>query len=390
MQLLALLFASSITMMANTVIAPALPSIAEAFLGVDPQGLRVRMLLTAPAIVTMFAAPLAGFLGDRWKRIPLVLIGLILFAACGSAGLWLEELESLMVSRLCLGVAVGMLLSMTSSLIGDYYTGERRIKVMGYQGMANALGGVVFILLGGILGGLHWRAPFAVYLIGILLAIFAFLFLPEPSSAHAKHGSAPVPSIGKRKWSRLILLYLTALIGISCFFLIPVNVAFLLQERFGLVGAKVGFIMASSTMVSALVSWHFSRIRNRFGWKGTYLVTFVSMALAMWILSWASNLWVFMGGMVLNGIGLGCMFPNTTTSVLEIAPPALRGRFMGFLSSAFFLGQFLSPVFSGLVIAWRGALSQVFVAAAVVQLAMAIVYGALSWRASGISAGERS
>lgn len=389
MQLLALLLASSITMMANTVIAPALPSIAEALRGEDPQGLRVRMLLTAPAIVTMFAAPLAGYLGDRWKRIPILLIGLLLFALFGSAGLWLHGLQNLMGSRLLLGVSVGMLLATSSSLLGDYYEGARRAKVMGYQGMANAMGGVVFILLGGILSGFHWRAPFGVYLIGVAFAVVAFLGLPEPRRDSGKgphtHGtSAGLP------WGPLFLVYATALLGIACFFLIPVNVAFLLQERFGLVGAKVGVVMASSTLVSAGVSWQFAKIRHLLGWRGTYLATFASMALAMWILSWADHIGIFMLGMVFNGVGLGCMFPNTTSSVLELSPPSMRGRLMGFLSSAFFLGQFLSPLFSGLVLARFGSLSSVFSAAAILLATLGLLYAVLSVRARGMSAGDSS
>lgn len=389
MQLLVLLFTSSITIMANTVIAPALPSISAAFAAEDPQGLRTRFLLTAPAIVTIFAAPLAGLLGDHWKRIPILLLGLLCFAAFGSAGLWVDDLHTLMISRLFLGLAVGMLISTTSSLVGDYYSGAQRTQVMGYQGMSNALGGVVFMMAGGALSGYSWRGPFGVYLIGILFAVMAWRALPEPAKHDYKPVGGAMPVVVKTRWGQIGLMYATGMLGISAFFLIPVNVAYLLLNRFDISGLHAGLIMASSTLTTALVSLFYAKIRAALGRNGTFVLTFVSMAIAMWILSWAPTLPLFLLGMLFNGVGLGCMFPNTTGSVLELSPPHLRGRLMGFMSSFFFLGQFISPIFSALVISHTNDLSVVFEVAAAGLLAMAFAYGLMSFFAMGKSAGER-
>lgn len=372
MKLIALLLASSLTMLANTVIAPALPRIAEAFSASDPKGVHTRLLLTAPALVTIFAAPLAGFIGDRWKRLPVLIMGMLLFALFGTAGLWLNDLDHLLISRLLLGIPVGMMLATTSSLFGDYYTGQARTRAMGFQGMANSLGGMVFIASGGILSGISWRYPFAVYGIGALLALVAWKSLsePDPVAAHGDgHGALqPTP------WLSLFVVYMTALIGISAFFLIPVNIAFLLKERLAWEGAKVGLLMASSTGISAIVAWKYLRIKELLGRKRVFVLTFFSMALAMFILSQADTLGWFLVGMVFNGIGIGCMFPNTSGVVLELAPPHMRGRAIGLLSSFFFLGQFLSPVFTGVLVGPMGGVGGVFQVSSLVLLSLGLFY----------------
>jgi len=392
MQLLALLLASSVSMMASAVISPALPRIAEAFADSDPHGIKTRLLLTAPSLVTIFAAPLAGFFADRWKRTPILIMGLLLFALFGSAGLWVSDLDHLYYSRLLLGVAVGMLISTSSSLMGDYYTGTERNKAMGFQGMSNALGGVVLMGAGGALGGISWRGPFGIYLLGIIFAVFAFLWLPEP----VKQGSTSADDINdskhpqKTRWTKIILVYVSGLIAISCFFLIPVNAAFVLKARFGMSGVTVGLVMATSTLSTAVLAMQYAKVRKALGEYGTFVLTFVGIGLAMWILSWANSLPIFLLGMLVNGVGLGCMFPHASASVLAACTPQMRGRAMGLLSSFFYLGQFLSPVFTAWVEKGAGSIDSVFKMAAIVAAVMATLYMLASLRATGTSAAERA
>ena len=381
MQLLVLLFVSSVTMMASTVISPALPRIAAAFPVDDPHGLLTRTLLTAPSLVTIFAAPLAGLLSDAWRRRPVLLLGLFLFALFGSAGLWVDDFHALMVSRFLLGISVGMLISTSSALMGDYYDGPARARAMGFQGMSNGLGGVVFMVGGGALSALSWRGPFAVYLIGLVFLVLAVKWLPEPARHHEEQvGVADAQAAEGTRWGRILLVYLSGFLGISCFFLIPVNAAFMLQSRFGLAGAMVGLVMASSTVTAAIFSVKYAKIHARLGREGTFMVTFASMAISAWLLSWADSIPMFLFGMLWNGVGIGTMFPNASSSVLEFSAPHLRGRLMGIMGSCFYLGQFMSPLFTAAVKLWWGSLERVFDVAAVVMLVMALGYGLASMR----------
>ena len=48
-------------------------------------------------------------------------------------------------------------------MIGDYYEGEKRQKVIGWQGSATKVGALAFMLLGGFLANFDWRVPFLGY-----------------------------------------------------------------------------------------------------------------------------------------------------------------------------------------------------------------------------------
>jgi MFS family permease len=48
--------------------------------------------------------------------------------------------------------------------------------------------------------------------------------------------------------------------------------------------------------------------------------------------------------MMISGLGMGMMIPNTNMWVMKLAPPEIRGKEIGKLTTFWFLGQFLSPV----------------------------------------------
>jgi MFS family permease len=48
--------------------------------------------------------------------------------------------------------------------------------------------------------------------------------------------------------------------------------------------------------------------------------------------------------MMLAGLGMGMMIPNTNMWVMKIAPPQIRGKEIGKLTTFWFFGQFLSPI----------------------------------------------
>jgi MFS family permease len=51
-----------------------------------------------------------------------------------------------------------------------------------------------------------------------------------------------------------------------------------------------------------------------------------------------------MFGMLFAGLGMGLMIPNANVWVMQLAPPEIRGREIGRLTTFWFMGQFLSPL----------------------------------------------
>jgi MFS family permease len=103
-----------------------------------------------------------------------------LYAVFGTAPLWLDSLAAILASRIALGVMEAVLMTVSTTLIGDYYTGARREKFVSLQTTVAAVSALLFNALGGAIAEQGWRAPYAVYAISLLLAPLMAFFLWEP------------------------------------------------------------------------------------------------------------------------------------------------------------------------------------------------------------------
>ena len=61
-------------------------------------------------------------------------------------------------------------------------------------------------------------------------------------------------------------------------------------------------------------------------------------------ISFGDSYSLVMLAMMLAGLGMGVMIPNANVWVMQLAPPEIRGREIGRLTTFWFMGQFLSPL----------------------------------------------
>lgn len=338
--LIVLLGASSLTVMSGATIAPSLPGLADHFADMPDAGILARLALTLPALFIAISAPLIGVLVDRIGPRAVLLSSTIAYVAAGASGLFVQDLYLLLTGRALLGLAVAGVMVATTTLIAALYPPPSRDLVLGYQGAAMSLGGVVFLTLGGVLAEIGWRLPFAIYVLPLVLLPFIATRLPanrravmaEPGQAH------PVP------WWRLAPLYLAALAAMILFYVIPTQLPFRLTAA-GITDASfAGYAIAISTLASAVVSLSFRRIKATVPSLGLLALIFVGLGLGLGLAGWFETFPLIALAMIIAGAGAGLTMPTLNSMVLAITPPELHGRAAGGLSTSIFLGQFLSPI----------------------------------------------
>ncbi len=117
------------------------------------------MILTAHGLSIAVTSPVVGWLIDRWGvRVPLA-GGLLLYGVAGGAGAFLSSYPALIATRIAFGVGAAAVFAGTTVALLSYYQGAQRDTVMGWRSTAISLGGVVWPLLAGAIGGLSWHAP---------------------------------------------------------------------------------------------------------------------------------------------------------------------------------------------------------------------------------------
>ncbi|PIE17339.1 MAG: MFS transporter [Proteobacteria bacterium] len=359
--------------MAGAIIAPALPGIHAAFINTADAELLTRLLLTTPALAIALSAPVAGYLIDRVGRRPVLLTGLVTYAAAGTSGLYLPSLPWLLGGRLVLGLAVAATMTATTTLIADRYAGPRRARFLACQAAFTGLGGVLFLLAGGGMADHHWRMPFAVYVVSLAVLVAALRTLPEPSRGALIQRDAGDLGVHGETHRRLIAaLYAFAFGAMALMFVLPVQLPFMLEERLGASGLSTGLAIGSATFWSALASLSAPSVITRIGRPRTLALTFAPVVVGYLLIGHASTWVEIFAGLLLVGAGLGLLMPNVAMWLSVLAAPQVRGRVLGGLTTATFAGQFISPLLAQPLLS-GGRYERLFQVGAGLALALALV-----------------
>lgn len=129
----------------------------------------------------VFVIPV-GLLVDRFRRIPMLSVSILLWSAASAISAFASSYGVLLLTRLALGAVTATAGPAIASLTGDYFPARDRGRVYSY-----ILGGEVagtaagFILSGTIASLISWRAAFLLLAIpGLFVARSLWRTVPEP------------------------------------------------------------------------------------------------------------------------------------------------------------------------------------------------------------------
>lgn len=327
---------STLSVAAALLIAPVLPAIATAFASDPNAQTKTILALAVPALVVAVTAPFAGGLVDRAGRKGVLLLSLVLYLACGLAPFILTNLDHILLSRVGVGLAESGFMTASTTLIGDYFKGPRRENWLVVQTGTASVAAVVLTAVGGLLGQYGWRAPFAVYGLALLFIPMVMLLIREP-----KHEKAEL--VQRFPLGRVLPLYVIGLVIAILFFIVPIQTPFLLTERgmgapqiIGLTSAVGGIAVPLGGLIFKILSkWKLSQ---------HLLLAFVLIAGGLFLFVGDGRYAVTCAGIVMTGLGCGITLPAVLTAIMARLSFEQRGAGTGGWQTAFFLGNFISPV----------------------------------------------
>lgn len=374
-----LLLAGTLTVMSGIAVSPSLP-VMENYFSKDPNTVNleifIRLIITLPALFVVVGSPIAGIIIDRLGRKPLLLAGVVFYGFSGVSGFVLDDLFSILIGRAFLGLSVACILVSSTTLIADYYTGTARSNFMGLQAAFMGLAGVVFLPLSGALASINWRYPFLVYLVSWLLIPLVIFSIYEPLGIQIKEErkadkqvnndlKIPIPLL-------LIVFGITTFTQIV-FYLIPVQLPFYLQGLIDATPQQIGNAVACCNLFCVTAALFYGKLRNKLDFVSILPIIFGLLGTGCCIIGSANSYILVLIGLAIAGLGLGLLIPNMTVWISAVVPEAIRGRAIGGLSTALFLGQFLSPIISQPA-SLRFGLSSTYIYAGSLLLIIAIIF----------------
>ena len=334
----AILSISLLIILMNAAIVPLLSQIRSAF--PNASSLQVQMVLSLPALTSILFSLLTG-LAARWvSKKWLLAIGLMGYSFFGIATGGVATMGELLVMRALFGAGTGIISPLASDLIADFYTGKERNTMIGYSNSTANIAGIIFPLLASQLAAIHWRLAFFIYTIGLLVLVFAMLFIPKPMRFVSKDHEKKKTRMqwGATRQAIIMLLFM------MLFYALPTNLSVFVQTEGIGSPSTAALAISTSTFIATLFSLWFSRLYQRF--RDWLLPTSLALlGLSFLIIGILPNLSALLTAQVTAGITMGLIFPYLTTKVIEHSQPETTTAGLALLSSMMGMGMFLSPFF---------------------------------------------
>lgn len=331
-------------------LAPILPTLNQVFADTPGVAILVPLTLTLPALFVALFSPLAGYAADRVGRKQLLIIAMLLYAVFGTAPLWLQSLQAIALSRIGVGIAEAAIMTCCTTLITDYYDGEKRNKYLGLQTMVSALAATTFFALGGVLGSISWRTPFWLYAASALIVIPMIFKLWEPGKTQrTKEVRTPVP------WRQIGAPSAVTLFGGIVFYALIVHLPYVVTDLGLENAALVGIAAAVASLATAAGAISF-RFLAKLGTRKLLVLAFGLATVGFIVVAVADSLPLVIIGAVIASAGSGVLLPTLLTWAVNGLNFDQRGRGTGIWTGTLFIGQFLTPLVIGAATAVLGAL----------------------------------
>ncbi len=375
---------SLLPMMAIVALMPVVPAIVQNFQDIPNIMTLAPLVLSAPGLCVALFSPFAGYLTDRLGRRNLLLIFSLLYGVGGILPFFQTAFPMLMAGRLILGIGEAFILTIANTLYGDYFSVEGRTRWLMIQGIVGSVAGTGVLALSGTLATFGWNYPFLSYSIAFIVTIGTLLFIFEPQKLAPPVRTAASPAPAGWPVFTIVRLCLITLVAAILYFVYTLHFSLAL-DAIGITNRQqIGNISAIASIavpVGALLFKWSSRytIRIQLSLVAALLGTgLVGIGLNTTTVGLTAFAWI-------QQLGAGMAIPTLIAWALNCLPAEFRGRGMGFWTSAFFFGQFVSPFVVGAVRGWTGGILPAFLALGAVCLVLAVVNFVLN---TGAQAGD--
>ncbi|MEN9909835.1 MAG: hypothetical protein RLZZ540_2984 [Bacteroidota bacterium] len=366
---------SILPIMAVVTLMPVIPTIRNHFSYIPYINILAPLVISAPGLCVALFAPYAGFLSDKLGRRKLLLLFTFLYGLGGILPFFVESFSLLLGSRFILGIGEAFILTVSNALLGDYFEEDRRNTWIMLQNIIGPAFAFFVISISGYLSSIGWQYPFLLYSFTFLITIGAYFLIYEPKKKVISAVDKLKKTVVDKFPLNLILkVALTTFVASLLYYVYTLQFALALDIKGVTDPKKVGNITAMASLmvpVGAIIFKVFGKKSNRL----QFGLMFTLIGIGLIGIGLSNSLTMVIASAFVQQLGCGMAIPVLIAYGLRSVPAKYRGRGMGFWSSGFFLGLFLSPFAVGIVSEITGGLLSAFVVFGVI----CIILAALNW-----------
>lgn len=245
---------------------------------------------TAFFVVYMLAAPATGWLGDRFRRKPLIIFGATLWSLATLAAIWVHSYMTLYARQAFVGIGEATFGIFAPAVLSDFYPERERNRILSVFYIAIPVGAALGYLAGGQIGSrLGWRTPFLICAVPGFVAAALYAWIGrEP-----ERGSSDRLKVTAARGTFLGLFrnpaFLSATLGLAMLTFTMGGISWWMPEflrrnaglSMGNASLTVGAITVVDGIAGTLIGGWIAQIWLRTNHRALYLLSFWSVALTI-------------------------------------------------------------------------------------------------------------
>jgi len=291
-----------------------------------------------------------GMLSDRIGRKPVILLGLLIFAAGSLIAGYASSIEGIILGRAIQGG--GAIASALMALAADLSREEHRTKMMAVIGASIGVAFALSMVLGPVVN--EWIGISGIFYSTAVLALVGvailYLFVPDPQFSYF-HRDAQLEAqslFSVLKNTQLLRLDLGILIlhfVLMCVFLV---LPLVLKNEMAIASNRHWQVYLPVFVLSLVIMVPFIIIaERRQAMKAVFNGAIFSLIMATLIFLYSQSFWITVLALVIFFAGFNLLEASLPSLISKTAPATQKGTAMGVYSSSQFLGAFAGGSIGG-------------------------------------------
>ena len=310
----------------------------------------IALLLTANALAGLASTSIAGPAVDRFGRKGAMVlslgVGCVFMLALGRVDT-LAGAVALMVFK---GMTDPLYRVGSDAMVADLIPPAKRADAYALLRMIANLGVAIGPSIGGFITAVSYGLAFSIaaataLTYALLVAVFMRETIPQwPAEDRAKQARGYGPVLRDRPFLAFCVAYSFAGMAYSLMMvLLPVYV----KENFGVPESSYGFILATNAAMVVLFQYGVTRLTQRYYHLPVLAVGSLFYALGVGSVALGAGFAGFLVSMIILTVGELIMIPTSTALTANLAPPDMRGRYMGVYGLTWGVAMGIGPVLGG-------------------------------------------